>query len=138
VSAFHRRYEDSLAEATHLQSFGVVIPPSEEVMAQRDSLREHQALHGRYVRAAQAAGHYAEFAPALMDTAKVEALPRKIEAVAALLSRQREAFALVGSVEEAGQRILGELAEAESEVTQLLGERGICPTCNTLHEGGHP
>jgi len=29
----------------------------------------------------------------------------------------------------------GELAEAEAEVIRLLGDRGVCPTCNTIHEG---
>jgi len=27
------------------------------------------------------------------------------------------------------------LAEAEANVIQLLGDRGLCPTCNTIHEG---
>jgi hypothetical protein len=31
-----------------------------------------------------------------------------------------------------------ELSEAEAEVIRLLGDRGVCPTCNTIHEGSHP
>lgn len=138
VSAFQRRYESSLAEATHLQSFRATVPSGESVVTEQNALREHQALHGRYTSAVQAAAHYAGFSPLVLDTTATEALPRKIEMVTALLSRHREALALVGSVEETGERILGELAEAETEVTHLLGERGVCPTCNTLHEGGHP
>lgn len=45
---------------------------------------------------------------------------------------QVEANALAHSEALAG------LADAESEVQRLLGDRGVCPTCNTIHEGVHP
>ena len=138
MSGFQRRYETSLAEASRLRSFEADLPFVEEIVALRDRQRSCHVLYDRYVRATQTMSHYAGFSSAALHPGKVEAIPRKMEVVSGLLSRHREASALVGSTEEAGEKVLGELAQAEREVAQLLGERGVCPTCNTIHEGAHP
>ncbi|MBQ73255.1 MAG: hypothetical protein CMJ67_10165 [Planctomycetaceae bacterium] len=58
----------------------------------------------------------------------VEALKKRLAA-----GRKEDAFQ-----QDALNESTTALAEAEAEVQRLLGERGICPTCNTIHEGAHP
>jgi DNA repair exonuclease SbcCD ATPase subunit len=58
--------------------------------------------------------------------------------VADLRERHVTATGNVGSLESTLASTVTQLAEAEAEVKRLLGDRGECPTCNTIHEGAHP
>jgi DNA repair ATPase RecN len=57
--------------------------------------------------------------------------------VRALQKRQEVALSQVLDLSTEADELADELAEAEAEVNRLLGDRGVCPTCNTVHEGAH-
>jgi len=79
----------------------------------------------------------ADFAEAtLPDPAKARKIATVRDTVVALRDSYRSALALVAELDEAEENARKESQEADAEVVSALGERGLCPTCHTVHEGG--
>ena len=68
----------------------------------------------------------------------VNATRAGIDVVNTLWERFNAARDAVEAADADAKRVAAELVEAEAEVQRLLGERGVCPTCNTIYEGAHP
>jgi DNA repair exonuclease SbcCD ATPase subunit len=139
VGAYQARYKASLVEVENLRSFGgVTIPSPDSLLAQQEALRAQKALAVRHARVTEAASCYASFSFPSFDSTRPENLLRKREVVSDLASRRQTMAKRVEQVEGEATTATTDLAEAEAEVIRLLGERGVCPTCNTIHEGAHP
>lgn len=74
----------------------------------------------------------------LPENTKATQIKQRCAEVAGLQERLVVARGNVGSLASTVADNATQLAEAEAEVQRLLGDRGVCPTCNTIHEGVHP
>jgi DNA repair exonuclease SbcCD ATPase subunit len=74
----------------------------------------------------------------LPESADAVATQNQRTEAASLQERLVTARSNVGSLESTLTSTAAQLTEAEAEVKRLLGDRGECPTCNTIHEGAHP
>jgi hypothetical protein len=71
----------------------------------------------------------------LPDTAKADKIQVSIDIVKGLRKRHLAANTEVTAATTGAKHNASKLIEAEAEVIRLLGDRGLCPTCNTIHEG---
>lgn len=62
---------------------------------------------------------------------------QKVRDVSRIRRNLTDAVAHLYSVEAQHKQISDQLRASEQEVEMLLGKRGICPTCNRIHEGPH-
>lgn len=74
--------------------------------------------------------------PDLPDSAKADRLCLAIGHISELRSRHHKAKDLLASMKDQEAKATRQAAEAAALVMATLGERGLCPTCNTVHEGG--
>jgi exonuclease SbcC len=82
---------------------------------------------------------YADFTlVGVPDADVVEQARSSLDAVIAFRDQIKDACDTLTELGREDDRVAAELALAESEVKRLLGDRGVCPTCNTIHEGAHP
>jgi DNA repair exonuclease SbcCD ATPase subunit len=114
------------------------LPDSAEVVAQRDHLNEVQVYITRRQQALGETQHFDGFVSQdLPSTEGLDKIRGEIDTVNSLWERFNAAHEAVDAVAVDATRVSGELAEAEAEVKRLLGDRGVCPTCNTIHDGVH-
>ena len=116
----------------------VVLPESSGAVSLRSRIKD---VHGCLTRLHGARGEAARFgsfsAAVFPTTEKIDKIRGSIDAVNVLWERFNAAHDAVTKADLEAKRVAGELVEAEAEVIRLLGDRGVCPTCNTIHEGGH-
>ena len=135
------RYRDqrrkALSVSESLAGFSVVVVPDlSEIGVQRDRIREVCDLLERRVRVQGTAQKFR----GVLDigfpaTKQIERLRDTVNKVKVLKEKVNDVHDAVTSLDCETSRVAGELAEAEAEVKRLLGDRGVCPTCNTVHGG---
>ncbi len=136
------RCRDQLAVATQgvtdLADFGVVIPVTKAPKIKQGIVKV-RGYADRLGDARDTADRLRGFAAISLPSAdEVNATRAGIDAVNTLWGRFNAAHDAVDAAEADAKRVAGELTQAEAEVQRLLGDRGVCPTCNTIHEGVHP
>ena len=140
VDAFRQRHKKASVAVGALAGFTEPdFPSTSETDRLGSEVATVRALHGRYGAAKKAVESYVGFA--LVDVPDVDVLDgirSRIDMVNTLFNQFHDAHEALDSLDGEAKRVAAELALAESEVQRLLGDRGICPTCNTLHEGAHP
>ena len=140
VSGYRDRLLEAQGVAAALHRFHEPIFPDPSSTGElRDQILEVGGLASRLQSAQNTAQTYAE-APSLdlADPTRTQRTQKAIATVTALQDRYAQAHAGVANLDQEQDRLDRERAEAEAEVTRLLGDRGVCPTCNTVHEGAHP
>lgn len=70
------------------------------------------------------------------DSARTEKIPKVLGIVVGFKSREDALRKTLRELDLELQTVTSQLADAEVLVGKLLGERGFCPTCKTVHEGG--
>ncbi len=134
-----RGFQDRLDKARGgLQSLvGFVsptLPESAPVSDLRDQLREASALGARLHTARDAVDSLNGYSALdLPDPTRIERVQKAIHKIRELSSTLQEKRGLIEALGSTRDRLERELKEAEEEVTRLLGDRGVCPTCNTVH-----
>jgi DNA repair exonuclease SbcCD ATPase subunit len=70
------------------------------------------------------------------DSARAERIPKVLGIVAAFKARDEALRRTLRELDDELQTVTSKAADNEDLVRQLLGERGFCPTCKTVHDGG--
>ncbi len=116
----------------------VLLPDSASAVALRDRLNEVRSYATRRQQALSVSQHFNGFvSQGLPSTVEVDEIRGAVDSVSALQKQFNDAFGAVEAANVDAERVAGELTGVESEVKRLLGDRGVCPTCNTIHEGVH-
>lgn len=137
VTGFRDQYQSAKSAVDALAGFDPQIPDAEAALELAEQIRAVQGDLDR-LRASK------EQAEALADTPdvmlpgsdKIDKIGTTIKVVTDLRKRRLSANTDLTSASTDAKHNAKLLAEAEAEVTRLLGDRGLCPTCNTVHEGG--
>ena len=140
VSGYRDRLRKAQGVAAKLCGFQEPTFPDPSSMGDlREQIQEVRGLTSRLGAARKVAQMYAG-APllGLPDPTRTQHIQKAIAAVTDLQDRYAKALAGAGNLAQEQERLGGDRAEAEAEVTRLLGDRGVCPTCRTIHEGEHP
>lgn len=75
--------------------------------------------------------------PQFTDSTKVEKIPKVLSVVEGFKSRKATLLKTLQDLESEIESVNLKVKQSEALVAQLLGERGYCPTCKTVHDGGH-
>ena len=116
---------------------GVVVPDTADVSARKGEMDEVSGYLTRRLEALGAIQRFDGFEDhGLPDTDALDQVQATIKVVTDLRKRRLSANTDLTAASTDAKHNAKLLAEAEAEVTRLLGDRGVCPTCNTVHEGG--
>lgn len=137
VTGYRDRYTHAKGEVETLAGFTAVsVPDANGVQAQRDYLEIVRDLGARWTRHQTDVQAYSGLTDLdLPDTAKADKIQVSIDIVKGLRKRHLAANTEVTAATTEAKHNASKLIEAEAEVIRLLGDRGLCPTCNTIHEG---
>lgn len=103
----------------------------------RGSLKEAQAYSQRLCRLSSEKKVLEGFyVPTFTENPKLQRIPRVLSVVADFLRRMTSLRKSFDETSQAQEQILQEVTENEALVKHLLGARGYCPTCKTVHRGG--
>ena len=117
---------------------GVVIPDADDLVSRGQRIETVRTYAVRHQEAADLVQSFADFvSPDLPGSDLFDDLRESIESAISLRDRLNVARENLEELKSNIQQTADDLAEAEADVIRLLGDRGVCPTCNTVHEGGH-
>jgi len=120
-----------------LEGFSSEVPESTQVLRYKTLLGVLGGLSHRLKGAREAASALEGCkVPTFPDPTRATRLLEALTTVSALQSRREKAAGLVADLTSSEARSLKEAQDAEDLVRVTLGERGLCPTCKTVHEGG--
>lgn len=139
VTGLRDRRATLVEDVRSLQSFkGVDFPDTELLSEQQERIAEVTSLRDRYASARAASQAFAGLSAVdLPSTDRIDTIRSNIATVSALQARRIAARSSIAEALSDAEANSASLADANREVKQLLGDRGVCPTCNTIHEGGH-
>jgi DNA repair exonuclease SbcCD ATPase subunit len=137
VTGFRDQYGHAKEEVATLAGFtSVSVPDASEVQGQQTRLEEIRNLDRKRRRLQDAVQTYSGLGDLdFPDTAKIVKIQACIDKVRTLRRRRLSANTDFTTASTEAKHNAKMLAEAEANVIQLLGDRGLCPTCNTIHEG---
>lgn len=110
-------------------------PPAEgKADSIRQTLADLRRMSSR-LKAARGAHSGLQNAPSpqFPDPARVQKLQVALHVVGQFRERRKEAVKSLSSISSQETQVARELEEATQEVRALLGDRGVCPTCDTVH-----
>jgi hypothetical protein len=120
-----------------LAGFSPEVPEAAEVQRIQTLLGTVSSYSKRHQTALGEVRRLREWAPPdLPDPVKVSRIGLAIGRLTDLRDKHRKAKDLVVALEGKEADAVRQAKEAEGLVRSTLGERGLCPTCNTVHEGG--
>jgi len=132
------RLTSARTEAQKLEGFDQVsMPDPARVRKLQEALQTTNSLAERH-RAAQSERDLLQgmAPPSLPDATRATRVKEAVTLISSLRDQREKAVALVGALQEALDKSTQDATSAGVMVTAALGERGLCPTCNTVHEGG--
>ncbi len=136
-----QQYRDRLSNlqrvSEELKGFEVpLIPSPEGTLSLRDSLRESRNYRDKLLRISSLVEAFAQAQPPkFSDTTKLEKIPRVLSIVRGFKSRNQSISKTLSEIEADRLSLEEQIRENEHLVNHLLGERGYCPTCKTVHSG---
>lgn len=140
ASGLLARLEDAQQEQTRLSGFvSAVVPDGAKAEKLKQALLKVGLYQSRWNAAHENVVQLKGFTTVSLpdaDTARSKATA--VLEVKAFQKRYAEALGNCEVEDRLVRQRTQELAEAEAGVKRLLGDRGECPTCNTIHEGTHP
>ncbi len=139
VGELHRRLQSSKTTVSSLSGFDVVKFPSEvPAVTTKEEISTVSSLLEKLSKCLNDSSKYGSFVPTTFpDSSRISSMGEEVREVAGILVRYKKALSDVRALGVISSSNSISLSEAESEVSNLLGDRGICPTCNTLHNGVH-
>lgn len=134
------RLRDRLAAATQatqdLDGFDAVDVPDTKAPKIKQAITKVSGYATRLKSAREARDHLQGFEEiSLPESTSASQIKKRRSEVAGLLDLHATTTSNVESLEATLATTTTQLAEAKAEVQRLLGDRGECPTCNTIHEG---
>jgi exonuclease SbcC len=138
VRSLSARLDAVGATCKELEGFFPPSWPSDEATALRASLLECRGYAGKLSKYRKDLLDLEGFPePTYSDSAKAEKIPKVLGIVKGFKSREEALRRELRDIESSLESVTVKAAENETLVQQLLGERGFCPTCKTVHGGGH-
>jgi DNA repair exonuclease SbcCD ATPase subunit len=137
IRGFHDRHTEEEKKVQQFSGFEAHTPPSGQMITALAS--QISALRG-LVKLRKGAFEEVSFyidlpvAPLPGDD-RLRKITKVMAQVSELRDRHIKALALTQEVTFAQECSIRDLAQAQDQVKDLLGHLGVCPTCNTLHEG---
>lgn len=120
----------------------VTIPDPKPALEVKSDLARVRGYADRVRKAGQTASRYVDLDPSLLDTllsgssseAKAAKVAKALQTIAELRDQRGKLVGVVDNLREESTAVDKSRAEAEAEVARLLGDRGVCPTCKTVHK----
>ena len=137
VRALREKLETSRGEVERLRGFSVTLPETERATGLKQLLKEVRALEKRREKALKEVEDLeGASVPDLPDPARAQKLSQALGLISDLRGRYLKAKNNLEGFDEKIREAEQNAVEASIEVDSLLGDRGFCPTCNTVHEAG--
>lgn len=128
------RFDAASREVRFYKGFTVVPLPEGPAVALQQELASLSSLSERLKQArATAALFVGATPPEFPDGTRVQKIQTAIGSISSLRTRLQEARLLNTSLLDQAATTSLEYEDAVGEVKTLLGDRGICPTCETVH-----
>ena len=131
------RHEQARKRVEGLSGFSVSLPASQkaesllkEVVTARSLLDRHKRLKDE----ADALG--SAVVPGFPNATRANKVSKVLSLILGLQARHVKCVSDASFLVEEHRMVLSDLALAEIEVQELLGDRGFCPTCKTVHHAG--
>jgi DNA repair exonuclease SbcCD ATPase subunit len=137
VSGLKSRLLSATREASLYESFSVPeFPEAGKILAIQTSLKEATQLRRAIKQGTEEEARFRGFSPPKLPSPQgVRETRSQLSEAHSLRKKLTLAQEEVRIAEKSLQEVREKLAGAESEVVRLLGTRGVCPTCNTVHSG---
>lgn len=128
------RYVTASKEACFYKGFADVIIPEGRALAIQQELASLTDLSRRLKQARASSVRFkGSVVPEFPDIARLQKIQTAIQSVTSLRAQLHESRSLSGTLRDQANRISQEHEDTTEEVRSLLGDRGICPTCETVH-----
>ncbi len=139
VAGFRDQHDTTKSMVDSLDGFDPdVLPDSEKVVELSREIATVRSYRDRFTSAQALVNDFAGVPDTdLPATDRISKIQSSLAVVVDLRKRRLSANTDFTAAATEAKHNAQELAEAEAEVIRLLGDRGVCPTCNTIHEGGH-
>jgi len=138
VTRLQARLEAAAHTAEALEGFDPGAVPETKAPKIKQAIEKISGYAIRLQEARETRNRLAGFTEvALPESTRTLEIKGQYAEAASLSARLLQARDQVKASTVAHSKALVDLADAESEVQRLLGDRGVCPTCNTVHEGAH-
>lgn len=139
VGQYKIAYEEAEKKMNHYAGFGdQTLPDTQLVVALQGQTSVLRSLVERQRQAAAEVDFYRaapdQMIPDSVKLGKIKTLRAQVKAFMHSLEQSRGA---VQKAQEDQDQKQAELVRVQEEVKTLLDDLGMCPTCNTVHEGGH-
>lgn len=137
VKALRAKLRASREDVSRLRGFDVSLPPDKRARDLQILLRDVRALSLRRVKVQrQVQVLVGAPSPDLPDPSRAQKLAKAVGILTDLRTRWKAAQNKLNGFEGQISRAAEAAQEASEEVTRLLGDRGFCPTCKTVHKAG--
>jgi len=134
ATALSERLASAQGQFQPLENFASLdLPDDERVVKIATALQVITEFHRKRETCCREIESFKDFNPSTPQT-RVESLRSSWVEVGDLNERLCSGRASLGELDLQGEKALLGLKRAENDVLELLGERGICPTCDTVHE----
>jgi len=133
------RLDTATQASKALSGFEAVVIPDTKALKIQQAIGKITQYSNRLQQARATQERLAGFAEITLPDDTTAAEKKRLHAEALVFQRRHKAaLGEVNTLVDTATEVSAQLAEAEAEVKRLLGDRGECPTCNTVHEGTHP
>jgi hypothetical protein len=139
TTRLQQRLEGATQVADELAGFDAVVIPDTKAPKIKQALTKVSGYADQLRKARELCDQLRGFGEiTLPESTEATRIKGQRADVVDLQKRLQDAKGNVGSLTSTLTSTTTQLAEAEAGVIRLLGDRGECPTCNTIHEGTHP
>lgn len=135
VSGLLKKFRAYTETIKNLEDFHVVLPDSVLVESLGSQLELAQTLKNRWGTCRSQLSAYGGGDFCTPEPFHVESAFKSLELVERLHKDLGNSISKISSCVEDLRLVNEELESAEAEVTRLLGDRGLCPTCKTVYTG---
>lgn len=135
-----KRLKAATLEIEELKGFNLTVPDPTRVLKIKELVSRCESLQTRLDSSKKKVEGYSGMSiPMFPSSEPIEDLGTRIKAVQSLKDRLNKAQLELKNLNSLYETTQSGLTETLGTVTELLGDRGECPTCGTLHEKGiHP
>jgi DNA repair ATPase RecN len=140
VRDYHSRYNQAMSALHQLSGFSdVELPDDLQLRGLKDKLGSLGSLLGRYNSGVSAVSRYDTFSVELPESESLVLSSENLRRVTDFESRLTSARKKVSELSSEESVTLSDLRDRESEVSDLIGINGFCPTCNAVcdPDGSH-
>lgn len=134
VRPLRARHVAAVQDTSFYEGFSGNSLPESRAPSMQQELAELSSMAIRLKQAQDASSLFkGAVAPSFPDPARGQKIQTAIQSVSSLRGRLQEALLQNASLRDQAETTAREYEDAVGEIRSLLGTRGICPTCETVH-----